>query len=208
MVHSNEKKEQAVVLRTLEKFSLRNISKKLDIPVTTLSGWLKDFPLKHSEIESNRIQSMREAKIKKRLPESIVSTKTKRVFTRSDKGLLAEAAIRLRLLMHGFEVFTPLDGNSKIDLICLAPETKAIYKIQIKWCSNQSANVGTGLPYIKLTHYTSSTLKEKYDKSQCDFFIGYDFRTDSAYVVSFEETENKSTFRVSESCREMWGKIR
>lgn len=206
MVHSFETKQRAIQLRTVERQSLKTISNILEVPLTTLSGWLKDFPIELSEQQKNRVQALKESKVKQRFPESDFSKNIKREFSRAEKGLIAETKVKLHLLLNGFEIFTPNNGTSKIDLVCLTPNNN-LYKIQIKWVKNQTSKVGDGLPYIKLTHYVGATKIGKYTSEECDFFIGYDFRSDSIFVFSYEETKGKESIVVTKDAKDAWHKI-
>lgn len=49
------------------------------------------------------------------------------------KGLLGELEFTLHLIKMGWNVFTPIDPNSRVDLI--AEKDGKFKKIQIKYCS-------------------------------------------------------------------------
>lgn len=49
------------------------------------------------------------------------------------KARVAELAVTVRLLIHGFEVFDPVIMWSAADLLVALPSSKRVVRVQVKW---------------------------------------------------------------------------
>lgn len=65
------------------------------------------------------------------------------------------------------------------------------------------------MPVIPLHCYVGHSGRRKYSLEECEFLVGYDVRSDIAYVLAYEEfSGRKSMVSVSPESEERWDKIR
>ena len=200
---SEELKEKAIYLRTVERNSINEIRYKTGISKGTLSPLLRQFPLTSVE-RYNRSRKIRiennKRKSKQNRGESsdFFKIMQKSKFNPAQIGNISEAAVIFRLLVNGFQIFNSIFDGDKCDVVVINKKNRAI-KIQIK-----TAHQGkTGLPLIKLRNRNGKYLVGEYD-----FLIGYDAFSDSAYIYSFDDTINKkSTVTICDSAKERWDKL-
>ena len=83
---------------------------------------------------------------------------------------------------------------------------KKIYRVQVKWVESSGK---TGLPVTSLRRSGSKDgSKERYQKGDFDFIIGYDLFTDTCYVWSWGEVVHlKSTVSICLEAAERWDKF-
>lgn len=65
-------------------------------------------------------------------------------------------------------------------------------KLQVKWASSRLH----GLPFLKLRCANGRGKSRKYREGEFDFIVGYDLFTDTAYVFSYNELEDKNVIFV------------
>jgi len=136
--------------------------------------------------------------------ESRLSSSVKTDLSRDRKAQIAEAAVLLRLLVHGFDVFKPLSASSKVDW--LASDGQRNLRIQVKW-----AAATNGLPKIELTCHDGITGRRsrRYDADDFDFIVGYDFYSDTAYVFSVDDVRHaRRAVTIRSDAAERWDKLR
>lgn len=94
------------------------------------------------------------------------------------KGLLGELEFSLYLIKKGWNVFTPLDHNSRIDLV--AEKEGVFKKIQIKYCT-----LYKGCLRIELEHPMRNT--KPYSLSDIDDIGVYDSINHGFYLIPLSE---------------------
>jgi len=206
----NELKKECIRLRVEERLSYRQIAKRTGARKGTLSAWLQDYPL--TAEEKKRLSDVARVKAaktntKERLPES----KYYRMVDESDlsrcqKAKIAEAAILFRLCLFGHSTFGSVFDGDKTDWLVEVSSKKHPVKIQVKWVKKPSRG---GLPTISLTCVKGHNQVCRYQEGDFDFVVGYDFRTDTAYVFSWDDVKaNKRTISIRPDCAEAWDKLR
>jgi len=119
----------------------------------------------------------------------------------NQRAKVAEAAVLLRLLAHGFTPFGSVFDGDKTDWLVEIPKTGKVLKIQVKL----ARHLHTGLP---TTSVRSSSQKKKYTQRECDFLVGFDLFTDTAYVWAWAELEDHTTsVTICEEAAENWSKL-
>jgi len=124
----------------------------------------------------------------------------------SQIGKVAEAAVALRLLAWGFNVFGSIYDGDRTDWIVEVPSTGKVWKIQVK-TAHKGSKMG-GLPYIVLQHGAGWNRRQRYLQGEFDFIVGYDLYTDTAYVWSWDEVASLSTaVTICPDAKERWDKL-
>lgn len=206
MVKANLKKE-AFKLRVEQRKSYTEISKLLDVSKSTLSIWLREFPLSPAEYKAKRLVTTIATK-NKRLgkPSPLYGLAQGRVLTSQQKGRIAEAAVILRILLNGFNPYKSQFDGDRIDLLVEVPESHRLLKIQVKLASHRNP---FGRPAVSLQCTEGHNKQRRFQIGEFDYIIGYDLVSDVAYVWSWKEAvEHKTSITVTKSCAEAWNKLR
>jgi hypothetical protein len=201
--------QEAIRLWVEERLTLREIQARTRVPKSSLSAWLKPYPLTAEERrEKHRVKAHPRGPRKARGDESKHQRAIgERRLTRQDKARIAESAILFRLALHGFGVYrAPFDGDKADWLVETAAGSK--YKLQVKWASTAKH----GLPYFALRctgeGHAGKKAYRRYVEGEWDFIVGYDLFTDTAYVFSFDEiADHKTIITVRPDAAERWDKL-
>ena len=128
-------KQEAIRLRVEERLSFGELLETTGASRSSLSTWLKPYPLTAEE----RLTRQKAAKryVAPRKDRGEISKFYQAVegqeLSRHRKGKIAEAAVLLRLTLQDFTVYaSPFDGD-KADWVVQVPETGKIHKIQVRW---------------------------------------------------------------------------
>lgn len=198
---------QAIRLRVQDRRSLREIAEITGASKGSLSGWLKPYPLTEEERRERQKSAKRYATPKKdRGEESRLHQATAgRDLSRLEKAKIAEAAVALRLAVHGYHIYGSMFDGDKPDWVVEVPETGKFHKIQVRWVLKKM----TGLPSINLKCTVGHNTQCRYAEGDFDFIVGYDLYSDTAFVYSAAEVASrKATVAVSWDHAERWDKLR
>jgi len=94
------------------------------------------------------------------------------------KGLLGETELILRMLRNGWNIYQPLDHNSRIDL--LAEKEGKFKKIQVKYCTPYK-----GCLRVELEHPKRNT--GPYSKDEVDEIGVYDSENQNCYLIPLSD---------------------
>ena len=201
-------KAEAIRLRVEERRSLREIEVLTKAARSTLSLWLRPYPLTEDERKARSKTAKRYVPPKKSHGEE---SKHHRAVVAANlapqqKGKVAEAAILFRLSLHGFAVYKSLFDGEKTDFLVEVPETRRRLKLQVRWVTTPSKH---GLPGILLTCADGHNKRRRYREGEFDFIIGYYLFNDTAYVFSYDEVvRHKTHITIAEIYAERWDKLR
>jgi transcriptional regulator with XRE-family HTH domain len=202
-----ELSQEAIRLRVEERLSLREIAEVTGASKGSLSGWLKPYPLTEEERSLRQKTANRYVPLKKDRGEvsKFFQAIQGRELSRLQKAKIAEAAVALRLVVHGFEVYGSMFDGDKPDWVVQVPETGKIHTIQVRW-----ATAGQhGLPKIGLKCTVGHCVQQRYADGDFDFIVGYDLYSDTAFVYSAEEVALlKATVSMNWDHAERWDKLR
>jgi hypothetical protein len=199
-------KNKCIELRVVERLSIRDIKKSLDLSVGTISKILKNYPLTKKEIRSRSRKgaSKSNALRKKEISDPSVYYKmvSNKNYSTMQKGKIAETAVLFRLVLNNFNVFGSFFDGDKEDWIVGLCGFSKLVKIQVK--STRRLKACSPLIYLSGSHG-----ERRYKESDFDFIIGYDLYLDRAFVFSWDETKKyKSAITITKESEENWGKIR
>lgn len=90
------------------------------------------------------------------------------------KGLLGELAFTLHFLKHGWNIYKPVDNNSRVDLVL--KKEGMFKKIQIKYCTPYK-----GCLRVDLEHPRKTT--KPYTLSEIDEIAVYDSAHEQFYLI-------------------------
>lgn len=110
---------------------------------------------------------------------------------RKQYGTYAEYLVVVRLLSFGFEVFTPIGDNSKVDLICLVDNFPL--KIQVK-SQIRSKDPNTAI-FMTESRACQTKNRHGYSVSEVDCFIFVDISKSKLFIIKNKEKINK-TFKI------------
>lgn len=122
---NSELSQEAIRLRVEERRSLREIAGITGASKSSLSVWLKPYPLTDEE-RAERLKSANRyvAPRKDRGEESkFYREVSDRQLTRQQKAKMAEAAVPFRMVLQGFITFGPVFNGDKADWMVEVPET-------------------------------------------------------------------------------------
>ena len=199
--------QEAVRLRVEQRLSLREIAEKTGAAKSSLSAWLRPYPLTEEERRQRQKTAKRYIPPKKDRGEAskFYLAVSERQLSRQEKAKIAEAAVAFRLVLHGFTVYaSPFDGD-KADWVVEVPDTRKIHRIQVRW-----ARAGlNGLPYIGLKSTVGHNIQRRYAEGDFDFIVAYDLYSDTAFVYSTQEVSAlKATVSINWDHAEQWDKLR
>lgn len=92
------------------------------------------------------------------------------------KGKLGYNLFEKEMLKRGWDLYTPVLENTKID--CIAIKDLTLIRLQIK-----TLNKDKCLPVRKISHNQGEYKIFRYDASTIDFFIGVDIETEDVYII-------------------------
>lgn len=207
----NTVKDECISLRK-RGMSLGDISKQTGVAKSTLSGWLKNYPI--SEDERKRSRNLKLAK--RKTAKEIRSDRKKSKYyewikeedlSRLRKAKIAESAVLFRLCLLGYSPFgSVFDGDRTDWLVEVGNE---IIKMQVKYLKTESRY---GQKFFSLTCIDGNSKSGKrrtYTKDEVDLFVGYDLEIDAAYVWSWDDVgERKSAITAKEDAKERWDKVK
>jgi len=199
---------ECVRLRVEKRMSLREIQTETGISKGSLSKWLKPHPLTDEELSARRkavLNPTHTPKDRGEPSELYLRVGGRAGLSNHQKAKIAEAAVLLRLVLHGMTPYgSPFDGD-RADWVVEAPQTGRILKVQVKW-----AHEGRhGFPTVSLRRSTGEKRrKARYDSSDFDILAGYWFYRDTVHVWTAAEVEaNSAGVTVSEDSEEKWEKL-
>lgn len=200
-----EKRARATELRLTGRLSNSEIASRVDVDKSTVSRWLSVNPLTPEERREKQLTSAKSRRCREGETSKHWSNSDTSSMTRLQKGKIAEAAIVFRCVLHGFNVYlSPFDGDTA-DLLVEVPGTPRAVRVQVKLCKRAS----TGSPSIRLTSLGRNNIVRRAKKGDFDFLIGYDLKTDSAYVFSWGETEHlREKVAIRDEALEAWHKLK
>jgi len=206
---ANEIKREVLDLRIQHRLSLREIHQKTGMSKSTLSAWLKPYPLTLAEKAVRRKAGCARSGKTRRKSRGVESKFHQmlgaRELSRREKGDIAEAAVLFRLTLHGLRVAKHVFDGMKTDWLVEHPKTHRLLKIQVKWVKDGRSS---GLPTIKLQCTEGHNKETRYKKGDFDFIIGYDLYADVAYVYAEAEVKHLTTcVTVSPEAAERWSKL-
>ena len=204
-------RDRAIELRVQQRLSDWEIWDRVGretVVRSTIHRWLKEHPLTDEEKQTHRSNRQKAAQrhrasFYKSLPVSACweNTGVSRLTT-LQKGRIAEAAVTFRCVLHGHAVFvSPFDGDTADRIVQLSSGN--LIKLQIRWCKRQQ-----GSPGIRLTSNGNNGVTRGAKLGDFDFLVGYDLRTDKAFVFSWDEVKAlTATVAVTEESMEAFHKL-
>jgi hypothetical protein len=196
---------RAIELR-LRGWSLKQIADELKISKATASVWLRSHPLDPGEIRKRRVASNRRRARDPEEPESKYSEwMVEQKYSTLQIAKISESAVLFRLSIHKFNAFGSVFDGDRTDWLVEIPETGRVWKIQVRTMKR----LRHGKPLISLARSgPTHGSRERYQKGEFDFIVGYDVRDDRAYVWSWDEVADlKTTVSASTDAEERWDKL-
>jgi hypothetical protein len=115
------------------------------------------------------------------------------------KGQIAEAAVLYRLALLGYEVWRAnFEGNQVDWLVSRAGLSKHI-RLQVKWAKRDKQ----GRPLFQVSRGDGARVRYL-SQAQCDFVVGYDLETDTAFVTPIQVCEGKRVKACDPEYAEAW----
>jgi hypothetical protein len=205
-------RKEVIRLRVEDKLSFPEIQKQTKLSKGTLSLWLKPYPLPEGDLlERKRRNGSRFGKAQADLKRAPISQPSKlwsmaasNKLTSDQKGRIAETAILLRLVVLGFNPLRSMFEGSRSDWVVEVANTDRVIRLQVKWASPGKE----GRPVVQTTTSRRHG-RYSYSPKDFDFLIGYDLRTDTAHVFSWDDIKGRSrSVSVGKASEEAWHKIR
>lgn len=119
--------------------------------------------------------------------------------TTARKGQIAEAAVRYRLVALGYQVWKADFEGSRVDLLVNRPGVEKYVRLQVKWAKRADQ----GRPCFSLRNGEGGKIR-RFTRVDCDFVVGYDLETDTAFVVPIQICEGKNSKSCDEQFAEAW----
>lgn len=206
-------KAEIIRLRVEERMSLKDIWRKTGASLGSLSLWLKPYPMTSEEKSACLVRARQKAiaegrvgnnVLKPRLP--ICSKHQQDVWTRlttSGRGAISEMQVMCRLMKKEVEVYRPVADGCLFDILAVSPHS-GVVKIQVKTVKTNSQ----GLTSISLKRTRGHNIATRYAPGEFDVIVGYDPRTDTAYVFTEDEVSHlKTGVSPRPDAAERWDKI-
>lgn len=122
------------------------------------------------------------------------------------KAKIAEAAVLLRLVVNGFNVYSSIFDGERVDMVAEAAGGGGLLlRVQVKYARRpKHGRPGAGL------HRTYGHGKQKrYEAGAFDVLVAYDLYTDTACVWLASEVEQHSAWvSMTQEAEERWDKLR
>jgi hypothetical protein len=203
-------KEEAIRLRREGRKSFSEISSLLPSPVakSTLSLWLRPYPLTSIEVKDKNYKGRRSSGprsllSKREEPSKLYVMAQNQNWSSLQKAKVAEAAILLRLVLHGLNPYTSVFDGDKIDWIVEHPSSGRLLKLQVKWARRY---VGGADISVRCSNGTRK--RRKYEDKEFDYIIAYDLFSDTAFVYSKADVGHvRHAIALRDDAAERWDKI-
>ena len=190
-------KLEAIRLRVEQRLGLRAICKRTGLSKGTASVLLRKFPLNEGEVRERRASAADQTNAARvrYAPElsGIARLVAGQRLSGARKGRIAEAAVLLRLTLFGFEAWRDAFEGNPVDWLVTRPGISRYVRLQVRWAKHRKC----GRPYVSAR--ASSSHKEL-TLDTCDFLVGYDLETDTAFVIPVAERPGKTV----QCCRPEW----
>ena len=95
------------------------------------------------------------------------------------KGYLGQLIVEKAFIKNGYNLYTPVLENGKVDLI--AEKNNKYWKLQIKTIQVQHGK--KNIPVRKVSHNMGQYKIKRYTSDDIDLFIGVDLETEDIYVL-------------------------
>jgi Holliday junction resolvase-like predicted endonuclease len=98
-----------------------------------------------------------------------------------EKGRLGEAAVVKWFVEHGYEIYSPLFGNTSNDLVVAQDGT--LYRVEIK-CSGKKSNFGSYEVQLRSSRPNrTGTVIKKFDGNKSDLLAVYLIHDDKVVIL-------------------------
>lgn len=174
-------------MREEERLSIDEIKAHTGLSVGTISALLRDHPLTKKEIRQKMSESsLRNNPLRRYDPEQskFALAVEGQELNRERKGHIAEAAVLFRLTLLGYEAWRSSFEGSRVDFMVSRPGVNKQVRLQVRWATRGGKRASSwGRPDFMV----NKSRGEPMDKAVCDFIVGYDLETDTAFVLPIEE---------------------
>jgi transposase-like protein len=198
----DEVKQEALRLRVEGRLSIDEIKRQTGLSVGTISALLKDYPLSEHEV-NERIShaAIRTNSVRKYSPDQskFAAALEGEHLSTERKGQIAEAAVLFRLALQGYEVWKANFEGNRVDWLVSRPRVNKHVRLQVKWAKRDTA----GRPLVQVCNGEHGKLR-RMTPSHCDFVVGYDLETDTAYVIPVRICEGKRFKACDAKYAEAW----
>lgn len=197
----DDTRREVIRLRVEERLGIDEIVKRTGVSNGTVSTLLRKYPLTDEETRERKAASaIRNNQARKYQPsfsKFFGWVQGKKLAT-DRKGRIAENAVRLRLELLEYDVYlTP--ENSRTDFVVGRPSSSSYIRLQVKW----ARRLDEGRPFVNLLNGEGKK-QRRVSRDTCDFVIGYDHETDTAYVFPIDVCATMSTKSCDEQYAEAW----
>jgi transcriptional regulator with XRE-family HTH domain len=206
IVKMSPRREEVIRLRREERLSIADVCRHTGVSKGSVSLWLRDYPLTDDEIRSRTDAARRKPKrIPLPNPSAHWTVSESLNLTRADKAKIAEAAVLFRIVLRQLHPFKAFGDGAREDWVVGHPGTSKMARIQVKWAAAEKY----GRPSFSLIYNCNQNRNERrYGPNDFDFIVGYDLRSDTAHVFSYDETAHlKSQVTVTSGSAESWHKV-
>jgi len=195
--------QEAIRLRVEERLGIRQICQQTGLSQGTVSNQLRPYPLAAEELKRRFASSATRTNATKGRYAVEVSrwanVLADQNLSREQKGQIAEAAVLFRLAIHGFHVWKAQYDGNPADWLVSRPGGRQHVRIQVRW----AARSHYGRPLIKLRRRKGRT-HVSLTSADCDFVVGYDLETDTAFVFPVAEIEHRQRKACDPQHAESW----
>jgi hypothetical protein len=200
-IRDNTARELALRLRVEERLTLRQIEQRTGIARSSLSAWLRSHPLTAAERKERRKFIRPGRKPIPRIPGKFAELAGAKMST-VRKGAIAEAAVWLRLELHGYDSYRASGDGGKVDYVVTTPT--GLKKVQVRWARIAKH----GAPFVAVECSDGRGRRRRYRDDEFDFMVGYDAFSDTAYVFSREEIRRcRFVVSMNVGAAERWDKL-
>ncbi len=193
--------------------SLKKLQQETGIAKSTLSLWLRAYPLDSKTItarqraNAKQLNKSKPLNWYKKLPKSPYNDLIQKDSDTRNSMKISEAAILFRLAVYGFEVYSSFFDGTKVDFVVESRNNPALLKIQVR-TTKRPPSTGYGVPQVSLMCQAGRKKLRRYTDSEMDCLIGYDQPTDTAYIwVASELKNHRRQISITEEASERWDKI-
>lgn len=200
------KKDTAIKLRLDKRLSVKAIARELGCSTSSVSHWVRDYPLSDEEKKERMVLNGSKGGRKKReipAPSRFYRLCDTSSLSSNEKGHIAECAVRFRLALLQVPSYQSSEGGSKYDFVI--DTQSGMKKVQVRFMRRNS---NSPMPYLSLHCSNGRKQSRRYRDDEFDFILGYDLLTDLVHVFSKDDVKNNTTIiTATESSQEAWHKI-
>lgn len=186
-------KKEAIQLRKEERLSIKSIAERVHVSKSTLSLWLRDYPLSEEEIRGRKSASASRPKYDPKDWRGVFPSFDH--LDRRQKGMVAVSKVETAAALKGAIVSRPCTDHCAYDLIL--DWCGKLYRVQVKWADGESHGSHNAVSVnLSKQSRNGKVTRSGYTCEEIDVLMVYVPKIDSVLWFDAKAIEGKAKFSI------------